>query len=216
MYVGIVSIFLQFILIAIIIVIVYFCPSTADAYLGKEIIEVLKNILASLIASLILTFVLFRVEVEKYKKRMLCSVELYIAHIKRINKKIIYNIFQNNEKKNIWILLDDTIDLLDLLYIDSDDLKKQMSIEFFKIFIRIKRKENSYADKAIFIQEDFLNNITIIRNNRKHKMSDFEARCRFIYEIEKYIEDITELETDFKQYKNSKKDYIRFTNQNNI
>lgn len=213
MYVGIVSIFLQVILIAIIIVIVYFCPSTADAYLGKEIIEVLKNILASLIASLILTFVLFRVEVEKYKKRMLCSVELYIAHIKRINKKIIYNIFQNNEKKNIWILLDDTIDLLDLLYIDSDDLKKQMSIEYFKIFIRIKRKENSYADKAIFIQEDFLNNITIIRNNRKHKMSDFEARCRFIYEIEKYIEDITELETDFKQYKNNKKDYIRFTDQ---
>ena len=44
-------------------------------------------------------------------------------------------------------------------------------------------------------------------------MSDFEARCRFIYEIEKYIEDITELETDFKQYKNSKKDYIRFTDR---
>ncbi|WP_304266056.1 hypothetical protein [Phascolarctobacterium succinatutens] len=131
MYVGIVSILLQFNLIALIIVIVYFCPSTADAYLGKEIIEVLKNILASLIASLILTIVIFLAEVEKYKKRMLCSVELYIAHIKRINKKIIYNIFQNNEKKNIWILLDDTIDLLDLLYRDSDDLKKTNGYRIF-------------------------------------------------------------------------------------
>lgn len=213
MYVGIVSILLQFTLIALIIVIVYFCPSTADAYLGKEIIEVLKNILASLIASLILTIVIFLAEVEKYKKRMLCSVELYIAHIKRINKKIIYNIFQNNEKKNIWILLDDTIDLLDLLYRDSDDLKKQMAIEYFKIFIRTRRKVNFYADKVIFTKEDFLNNITIIRNSRKHNMSALEARCRFIYEIEKYIEDITELETDFKQYKNSKKDYTRFTDQ---
>ena len=38
MYVGIVSILLQFNLIALIIVIVYFCPSTADAYLVLSIV----------------------------------------------------------------------------------------------------------------------------------------------------------------------------------
>ena len=76
-----------------------------------------------------------------------------------------------------------------------------------------KERWNRFNNKMFEQLKDFLNNITIIRNSRKHNMSALEARCRFIYEIEKYIEDITELETDFKQYKNSKKDYTRFTDQ---